>query len=67
MKLTRLALAATLAAAGSGFAASASAQANEQFFPLLSYRTGAYAPTGIPWARVAASARRVSFMVYLLG
>ena len=50
MKLTRLALAATLAAAGSGFAASASAQANEQFFPLLSYRTGAYAPNGIPWA-----------------
>ncbi len=51
MKLTRLALAVTLAAAGAGFAASASAQANnEQFFPLLSYRTGAYAAYGIPWA-----------------
>ncbi|WP_313076918.1 ABC transporter substrate-binding protein [Melaminivora sp.] len=51
MKLTRLALATVLAAAGAGFAASASAQANnEQFFPLLSYRTGAYAAYGIPWA-----------------
>jgi len=50
MKFTRLALAATLVAAGAGFAGSASAQANEQFIPLLSYRTGAYAPNGIPWA-----------------
>ena len=51
MKFTRLALAVTLAAAGAGFSASASAQAaNEQFFPLLSYRTGAYAAYGIPWA-----------------
>jgi branched-chain amino acid transport system substrate-binding protein len=25
-------------------------QAKEQFFPLLSYRTGAYAPNGTPWA-----------------
>ncbi len=50
MKFTRLALAATLAAAGAGFAGSAAAQANEQFIPLLSYRTGAYAPNGIPWA-----------------
>ena len=50
MKFTRLALAATLVAAGAGFAGSAAAQANEQFIPLLSYRTGAYAPNGIPWA-----------------
>lgn len=29
---------------------SAFAQAKEQFFPLLSYRTGPYAPNGVPWA-----------------
>ncbi len=29
---------------------SAFAQAKEQFFPLLVYRTGAYAPNGTPWA-----------------
>jgi len=28
----------------------AQAQAKEQFFPLLVYRTGAYAPNGTPWA-----------------
>ena len=26
------------------------AQAQEQFFPVLVYRTGAYAPNGVPWA-----------------
>jgi branched-chain amino acid transport system substrate-binding protein len=26
------------------------ADAKEQFFPLLSYRTGPYAPNGVPWA-----------------
>jgi branched-chain amino acid transport system substrate-binding protein len=31
-------------------ASSAFAQAKEQFFPLLSYRTGPYAPNGVPWA-----------------
>ncbi len=46
MKLRHLALAATLAAVG----ATAFAQAKEQFFPVLSYRTGAYAPNGVPWA-----------------
>jgi hypothetical protein len=30
--------------------ASAMAQAKEQFFPGLPYRTGAYAPNGVPWA-----------------
>ena len=30
--------------------AAAFAQAKEQFFPVLSYRTGAYAPNGVPWA-----------------
>src|ERR1700675_383045 len=28
----------------------AQAQAKEQFFPVLPYRTGAYAPNGVPWA-----------------
>jgi len=28
----------------------AHAQAKEQFFPVLVYRTGAYAPNGVPWA-----------------
>ena len=28
----------------------AQAQAKEQFFPLLVYRTGPYAPNGTPWA-----------------
>ncbi len=40
-----LAAAATLAASGAVFA-----QAKEQFIPLLSYRTGPYAPNGVPWA-----------------
>ena len=31
-------------------APAAMAQAKEQFFPLLVYRTGAYAPNGTPWA-----------------
>ncbi|MES3015696.1 MAG: ABC transporter substrate-binding protein [Pseudomonadota bacterium] len=41
-----LALGATLLATATG----AFAQAKEQFFPLLAYRTGAYAPNGTPWA-----------------
>ena len=40
-----------LAAAGTmGAAPEAAAQANEIFVPALVYRTGAYAPNGIPWA-----------------
>ena len=46
MKLRHLALATALVAVGS----SAFAQAKEQFFPLLVYRTGAYAPNGVPFA-----------------
>src|SRR4029077_12460175 len=42
-----LAVSAAIAAAVSG---TALAQAKEQFFPVLSYRTGAYAPNGIPFA-----------------
>jgi branched-chain amino acid transport system substrate-binding protein len=49
MKFKPLALAATLVTLGAAaFATPAVAQ--EQFIPLLSYRTGAYAPNGIPWA-----------------
>ena len=53
MKLKSFALTASIMAAGlSAFitAPSAFAQAKEQFFPLLAYRTGAYAPNGTPWA-----------------
>lgn len=48
MKLSRTLIAAAVVAASS-IATSAFAQA-EQFFPLLSYRTGPYAPNGTPWA-----------------
>jgi len=54
MQLKSLALAATLAAAGLSAtlapAVSHAADAKEQFFPLLVYRTGPYAPNGTPWA-----------------
>ncbi|MBL0090053.1 MAG: ABC transporter substrate-binding protein [Ideonella sp.] len=52
MNLKSLALTATLVAAGTCalFSAPAFAQAKEQFFPLLVYRTGPYAPNGTPWA-----------------
>ena len=52
MKFKTLALAATLAAATlvTAPAAYAQAKAKEQFFPALVYRTGAYAPNGVPFA-----------------
>jgi len=53
MKLKSLALTVVLGAGtlGAAFAPSlAQAQAKEQFFPLLVYRTGPYAPNGTPWA-----------------
>jgi branched-chain amino acid transport system substrate-binding protein len=46
MRLRSALLAALLGVAATG----AFAQAKEQFFPLLSYRTGPYAPNGTPWA-----------------
>ena len=46
MKVRNLAVAALMATVG----VSAFAQAKEQFFPGLPYRTGAYAPNGVPWA-----------------
>ncbi len=53
MKLKSIAMAAAIAAAGlAGLATMppAFAQAKEQFFPVLVYRTGAYAPNGVPFA-----------------
>ena len=52
MKLRSLILAVAALAAGASslVSTSAFAQAKEQFFPLLSYRTGPYAPNGVPWA-----------------
>src|SRR6476620_1170343 len=51
MKLaTRTTLLAGLAAAAAFAVADAAAQAKEIFVPALVYRTGAYAPNGVPWA-----------------
>jgi len=52
MKFKSLALSAVALAAGLSATVTtpAFAQAKEQFFPLLVYRTGAYAPNGTPWA-----------------
>jgi branched-chain amino acid transport system substrate-binding protein len=46
MRLRNLALATCLAVG----VTTAFAQAKEQFFPVLPYRTGPYAPNGVPWA-----------------
>ena len=47
MKLRKLALATSLVAVGASvlMTGNAFAQAKEQFIPVLSYRTGPYAPT----------------------
>ena len=53
MNLKSIALAAAVTAAGLSTALvspAAFAQAKEQFFPVLVYRTGAYAPNGVPVA-----------------
>jgi branched-chain amino acid transport system substrate-binding protein len=51
MKIRNLILAVAAVVAGATVVSTnAFAQAKEQFFPLLSYRTGPYAPNGIPWA-----------------
>ncbi len=52
LKLKSLAVAATVVSAClAGLSTSvAAAEAKEQFFPVLVYRTGAYAPNGTPWA-----------------
>src|SRR5512132_4579030 len=50
-KLAMKAAAVAIAVAGAFAAApQAMAQANEIFVPVLVYRTGAYAPSGVPWA-----------------
>src|SRR5687767_9642460 len=51
LKLKSSLACATLAAAASiAVSEPAYAQAKEQFFPVLVYRTGAYAPNGVPFA-----------------
>ena len=52
MKFSKLLLAAAGVAVGMGgvLEAKVAQAAGEQFFPLLTYRTGAYAPSGIPLA-----------------
>ena len=51
MTLKSMAMTAALLAAGlAGVASQALAQSKEQFFPVLVYRTGAYAPNGVPFA-----------------
>lgn len=53
MKLRSIAIAAALGSAtlaGTLAPTAAFAQAKEQFIPALVYRTGAYAPNGVPWA-----------------
>ena len=50
MTFKTLALASLAIAGGLLGASPAFAQAKEQFFPLLVYRTGPYAPNGTPWA-----------------
>jgi len=51
MKVRQLILAAAVVAAGaSAVSTSALAQAKEQFFPVIVYRTGPYAPNGTPSA-----------------
>ena len=52
MKLRKTVLAVALVAAGASVlvTGNAFAQAKEQFIPVLSYRTGPYAPNGVPWA-----------------
>src|SRR5215510_15699876 len=47
---TKAATIAIAVAAALGAAQDVFAQANEIFIPVLVYRTGAYAPNGVPWA-----------------
>ncbi len=50
MKLRQILITASATAALTVASTAVYAQAKEQFFPVLPYRTGAYAPNGIPWA-----------------
>jgi branched-chain amino acid transport system substrate-binding protein len=49
-KFANLKLAVAIAATTLTVGSTAYAQAMEQFVPVLVYRTGAYAPNGVPWA-----------------
>ena len=50
MKPSKLAAAVAAIGFSAVLASSAAYAAEEQFFPVLAYRTGAYAPNGTPWA-----------------
>ncbi|MBT9526280.1 MAG: ABC transporter substrate-binding protein, partial [Rhizobacter sp.] len=50
MKMKSLTMATAIVAVGLAASSAAWAQAKEQFFPSLVYRTGAYAPNGVPFA-----------------
>jgi branched-chain amino acid transport system substrate-binding protein len=50
MKFTSFLVAASVAAGALVGSTAAFAQAKEQFFPILPYRTGPYGPNGAPWA-----------------
>ncbi|MCF8184092.1 MAG: ABC transporter substrate-binding protein [Polynucleobacter sp.] len=50
MKLRKLAGVAAAIGLSAALAAPAAYAAADQFFPVLAYRTGAYAPNGAPWA-----------------
>ena len=50
MKKSVVCLSAVLTSVLLSAGSQALAQAKEQFIPVLSYRTGPYAPNGAPWA-----------------
>ena len=61
MKYKSLAFAVAAMATGLGAlvtSPAAFAQAKEQFFPLLAYRTGPYAPNGTPWRTASRTTSR---------
>ena len=50
MKILKTKHVAALVVAASALGAALPTMAQEQFVPLLAYRTGSFAPLGIPWA-----------------
>lgn len=50
MRLSKTLLYAAACSAAVMMSYPAEAQSKEQFFPLLTFRTGPYAPSGVPWA-----------------
>ena len=49
-RILRTLLLSAAALSSTAFCAAHAAPANEQFFPVLVFRSGPYAPNGIPWA-----------------